>query len=83
MKGMDSRQHRRECGGHHGGMKMKFRIGNVVYDAPDHETAYRLGCCWYSPRNKIPVENTETGETKIFSRKLDSAGNLLEVIKND
>ena len=61
---------------------MKFRIGSVVYDAPDHETAYRLGGCWYSPRNKIPVENTETGETKWYSRKLDNTGNLLEVIEH-
>lgn len=61
---------------------MKFKIGNVVYDAVNHEMAYRLGCCWYNHKNKIPVENTETGETKWYSRKLDNDGNLLEVIEH-
>ena len=49
--------------------------------ATSAEMAYRGACCWYSPRTRIAVRDAETGETAIFTRRLDNAGNLLEVVQ--
>lgn len=50
-------------------------------EASTAEMAYRGVCCWYSPRTRVAVRDTETGATVIYSRRQDTAGNLLEVVQ--
>lgn len=38
------------------------------------ELAYSIVCSWYSPKTPIAIMNTKTGETKIFSRRIDENG---------
>lgn len=49
--------------------------------AASAEMAYRSQCCWYNPGKRVAVRDTTTGETVIFTRRLDNAGNLLEVVQ--
>lgn len=49
--------------------------------AASAEMAYSSQCCWYSPGKRVAVRDTTTGETVIFTRRLDNAGNLLEVVQ--
>ena len=49
--------------------------------AASAKMAYRSQCCWYSPGKRVAVRDTTTGETVIFTRRLDNAGNLLEVVQ--
>ena len=51
-------------------------------DAANHEAAYCLNCSWYKPSTKTAVYEVETGATKIYTRALDPAGNLLQVIEH-
>lgn len=50
--------------------------------AADAKTAYCLICSWYSPETRTAVLDPETGETRIFTRVLDPAGNLKKVIEH-
>ena len=50
--------------------------------AADPKTAYSLVCSWYKPSTKVAIMDKATGKTVIFTRKLDSAGNLIEVIEH-
>ncbi len=43
------------------------------------ETIYGLESSFYSPGHRIAIRNQETGETRVFCRELDAAGNLLRV----
>ena len=49
--------------------------------AASAEMAYCSQCCWYSPGKRVAVRDTTTGETVIFIRRLNNAGNLLEVVQ--
>lgn len=51
-------------------------------EATSAEMAYRAACCWYSPDKRVAVYDPATGAAVIYSRKLDKAGNLLEVVKH-
>lgn len=45
-------------------------------EAATPETAYSTICCWYMPDTRIAVIDAQTGQAHIFTRELDSAGNL-------
>lgn len=49
--------------------------------AASAEMAYRGACCWYNPGTRVAVRDNATGATVIFTRRLDNAGNLLEVVQ--
>jgi len=49
--------------------------------ATSAEMAYRSICSWYGTKTRIAVMNTATGEMVTFTRQLDKAGNLVEVVK--
>ena len=51
-------------------------------EAANHEAAYCFECSWYKPSTRVAVMDLKTGETRIFSRKLDPAGNLIEVVEH-
>lgn len=44
--------------------------------------AYSGVCCWFTPEKRVTVYDTTTGAAVIFSRKLDKAGNLVEVVRH-
>ena len=48
-------------------------------EATSAEMAYSAVCCWYRPSQPVAVLDIETGKTVIFTRKLDEAGNLVNV----
>ena len=50
-------------------------------DAANAEMAYRgWGCC-FMPWTPVTIVNKATRESRTFTRKLDNAGNLLEIIQ--
>ncbi len=51
----------------------------VYYTTP--EMAYRSVCSDYPPKKRIAVLDMETGAATVYTRTLDSAGNVLDVIK--
>lgn len=51
-------------------------------EAQTPEGAYTGVCCWYNPGTRIAVINTATSEAAIFTRQLDSAGNLQEITRH-
>lgn len=50
-----------------------------IIDSVSHEMVYRSICCWYNPYTKIVVIDAETGKAKIYTRKLDLDGNLVDI----
>lgn len=44
--------------------------------AASAQMAYRAECCWYDPGTKIAVMDAETGQTVVFTRKIDAGGNM-------
>ena len=66
---------------------MKFEVYvNGKYkletEATNAELAYRGVGCWFMPETPITIRNPETHEETTYTRKLDNAGNLLEVIRH-
>lgn len=53
-----------------------------VCEAANHESAYSLNCSWYKPNTRTAVIDASTGATKIFTRELESNGNLKRVIEH-
>lgn len=51
-------------------------------EAANHESAYNLNSNWYKPNTKIAIMETETGATKIYTREIESNGNLKKVIEH-
>lgn len=41
--------------------------------------AYSGVCFWYMPDTRIAVIDAQTGQAEIFTRTLDSAGNLTAI----
>lgn len=52
-------------------------------EAANHESAYSLNFSWYKPSTRTAVIDASTGATKIFTRELDAAGNLIRVIEHN
>lgn len=52
-----------------------------IVEAGSSETAYAMICSWYMPNKKIIIINLKTKETDIFTRELDSNGNLIRIHK--
>lgn len=48
-------------------------------DATTAEMAYCGVCSWYSPKTRIAVIDRANGHTAVFTRELDSAGNLVKI----
>ena len=48
-------------------------------EAATAEMAYCSICCWFMPDTRIAVIDAETGQTEIFTRTLDGAGNLTAI----
>ena len=53
-----------------------------MIDASTPKIAYMIVCSLYNPRTRIAVQDAFTGETKIFTRIIDAAGNLVEVVEH-
>ena len=53
----------------------------ININATSSEMAYGTVCNWYSARNRIAVMDTTTNETRVYTRRLDSNGNLIEIIE--
>lgn len=51
-------------------------------DAKNAEMAYRSQGCWWLPSTPITIVDSETHESRTFTRRLDNAGNLLEIIQH-
>lgn len=60
---------------------MPEHCGFYNINATSSEMAYRTVCNWYSARNRIAVMDTTTNETRVYTRRLDSDGNLIEIIE--
>lgn len=45
----------------------------------DAKQVYSMNAHWYKPGTRIAILNNGTGQTHIFTRTIDSNGNLLEV----
>ena len=54
---------------------------HLEVQAATAEMAYRGMCSWYNPNKRVVVTDASTGEVAVFYRKLDSAGNLLEIVR--
>ena len=50
-------------------------------NATSPEMAYGAVCNLYSARNRVAVMDTITNETRVYTRRLDSDGNLIEIIE--
>lgn len=48
-------------------------------EANSAEMAYISECSWYMPGKRIAVYNTATGETVVYTRRIGSDGNLLDM----
>lgn len=51
-------------------------------EAANHKTAYCLECSWISPSTRTAVIDAETGAAKIYTRELETSGNLKQVIEH-
>ena len=58
----------------------KRRQEDVYASTP--EMAYRRICCFYMSETPITIRNIETNEETTFTRRLDNAGNLQQVIRH-
>ena len=76
-----------------GGIKVKFEGWKryeiyvngklkLSVDAKNAEMAYRSQGCWWLPSTPITIVDSETRESRTFTRRLDNAGNLLEIIQH-
>lgn len=54
----------------------------IETEAKSAETAYNKEAHWFKPSNKIAVMDNDTGITKIYTRQLDAAGNLMQVLEH-
>ena len=52
-----------------------------IVEAGNSKIAYAMICNWYMPNKKIIIINLKTKETNIFTRELDSNGNLIRIRK--
>lgn len=52
-----------------------------IVEAGSSETTYAMICPWYMPNKKIIIINLKTKETNVFTRELNSDGNLIRIRK--
>lgn len=50
--------------------------------AANTEAAFAAACCWHDADTRISVIDAETGQAAIFTRELDSAGNLQKITQH-
>lgn len=62
---------------------MKMYVGNIQVDAFDAEIAYRAQACWFAPSAWVPVTDKDGKLIAEFSRRLDNAGNLIEIMRRN
>ena len=62
---------------------MTMLVGNIEVNAFDAEIAYRTQSCWFAPGTWVPVTDKDGNLIAEFSRRLDNAGNLIEVLRRD
>ena len=62
---------------------MKMYVGNIEVNAFDAEIAYRTQCCWFAPNVWVPVTDQGGNLIAEFSRRLDGAGNLIEILRRN
>lgn len=48
-------------------------------EAASAEAAYSAICTWYGTDTRIAVIDAETGQAAVFTRTLDTAGNLIKI----
>lgn len=60
-----------------------MKVGTIEVQAFDAEIAYRTQACWFTPDTWVPVTDNAGNLIAEFSRKLDNAGNLIEVLRRD
>lgn len=46
------------------------------------QDVYNMEGHWFSPNTRIAIRNEDTKEIKIFTRQLDAAGNLIQIIEH-
>ena len=51
-------------------------------EAASQKDAYSLVCSWYKPSTRTAVLDPDTGKAAIFTRQLDAAGNLVQIIEH-
>lgn len=51
-------------------------------EAKTPRAAYGLACSWITPSTRTAVIDPSTGLTRIYTRELDKAGNLAQVIEH-
>ena len=51
-------------------------------NATSPEMAYSAVCNWYSAKNRVVIMDTVTSETRVYTRRLDDDGNLIEIIES-
>lgn len=66
---------------------MKFEIivaGKLRHtiEANSMEMAYLGFGTWYNPETPVTIRNPQTNEQCTYTRNLDNAGNLLEIIQH-
>lgn len=54
----------------------------ININATSPEMAYMTVCCWYSAKNRVAIMDTTTGETRVYTRRLDNNGNVVEIIED-
>ena len=50
-------------------------------EARTAEMAYCGVCSWFSPSTRIAVLDPETGRATVYTRIIDRAGNLVQIVK--
>ena len=60
---------------------MVMKVGSIEVNAFDAEIAYRTQACWFAPGTWVPVTDQDGELIAEFSRRLDNAGNLIEVLR--
>lgn len=58
----------------------KRRQEDVYASTP--EMAYRGICCFYMPETPVTIVDTETHESRTYTRRLDRNGNMLEIVQH-
>lgn len=66
-------------------MKFEIIVGGKLrhtIEAENMEMAYRGFGTWYNPETHVTIRNPKTNEQHTYTRKLDNAENLLEIIQH-
>lgn len=61
-------------------VKDRRRQEDVCASTP--EMAYRGICYFYMPETPVTIVDTETHESRTYTRRLDKSGNMLEIVQH-